>query len=145
MTHDHELVIDDTLSISRSELQYRASRAGGAGGQHVNKSSTRIELLWDLEHSASLSEEMRARIREQLAARLDGNGMVRIVASNLRSQLQNRVAAEDRLALLVRRALMVPKVRRATKPPRSATERRLTEKKRRGEKKQGRRDGTADD
>lgn len=131
------------IAIPRTELQYRASRAGGPGGQHVNTSSTRIELLWDLEHSQAVSDDERARIREKLAARLDSDGMVRIVASDRRSQLQNRQAADERLASLVRQALHVPKRRRATKPTRAAKERRLTEKKRQSEKKRDRR-GDAD-
>ncbi len=78
-------------------------------------------------------------------ARLDADGMVRIVASNQRSQPQNRVAADERLVTLVRRALVVPKVRRRTKPSRAAKQKRLTEKKKRGERKQERRRGGTDD
>jgi ribosome-associated protein len=136
LTH---LEITTSLSIPRSELQYRATRAGGPGGQHVNTSSTRIELLWDLPGSRAVDEEQRERLRTKLAPRLDSDGMVRVVASDRRSQAQNRQAADDRLAALVRHALHVPKKRRATKPPRAAKEKRLSEKKKRSDQKRDRR------
>lgn len=133
------LNVTATVIIPRAELQYRASRSGGPGGQHVNTSSTRIELLWDLPNSRSVSDDERARIRYKLAARLDAEGKVRVVASEHRSQQQNRLAADERLASLVRHALHVPKKRRATKPTKASKERRLTEKKRQGSKKRDRR------
>lgn len=133
------LNVTPSLAIPRSELQYRATRSGGPGGQHVNTSSTRIELLWDLSNSQAVTEEQRERLRTKLAPRLDADGMVRVVASDRRSQGQNRQAAEERLTALVKHALHIPKVRRATKPTRAAKEKRLAEKKRRGEKKRERR------
>lgn len=136
---DSQLPITPSLSIPRSELQYRATRAGGPGGQHVNTSSTRIELLWDLENSRAVDDEQRLRIRTRLANRLDADGMVRVVASDRRSQQQNRDAADERLAALVRYALHVPKKRRATKPTKASKERRLSEKKRHSDKKRQRR------
>src|SRR5213080_332698 len=102
------LRVTSLMSIPRSELEYRASRAGGAGGQHVNTSSTRIELLWDLPRSTAVTEEERQRLRLKLAPRLDSDGMVRVVASERRSQAQNRQAAEERLVSLVKHALAVP-------------------------------------
>lgn len=133
------LNVSPTLSIPRSELQYRATRSGGPGGQHVNTSSTRIELLWDLNGSRAVDDDQRERIKTRLAPRLDSEGMVRVVASDHRSQGQNREAADERLASLVRHALHVPKKRRATKPTRAAKEKRLTEKKRQSDKKRNRR------
>lgn len=127
------------LAIPRTELTYRASRAGGPGGQHVNTSSTRIELLWDLNGSTVIDDDQRDRLRIKLSARLDAEGKVRVVASDRRSQKQNRLAADERLAALVRHALIIPKKRRPTKPTRAAKERRLSEKKRRGERKRERR------
>ena len=134
------LNVSPELAIPRSELEYRATRSGGAGGQHVNTSSTRIELLWDLPGSAAVSEEQRARLHTKLAARLDSDGRVRIVASDRRSQGQNRQAADARLASLVRAALVIPKKRRPTKPTGASKEKRLADKKRRGERKRDRRD-----
>jgi len=133
------LDVTASLSIPRAELQYRATRAGGPGGQHVNTSSTRIELLWDLPGSQAVTEEQRERIRAKLAARLDADGMVRVVASDRRSQQQNRQAADERLVALVRHALHVPKRRKPTKPPKAAKERRLAEKRKRSERKRDRR------
>jgi len=132
------LVVTDRVSIPRSELSFRASRAGGAGGQHVNTSSTRIELLWPVGRSQALGDEERARVMEKLAARIDADGNVRVVASKERSQLQNREAAEARLAELVRGALAVPKKRRPTRPTKASREKRLQEKKRRSERKRDR-------
>jgi len=134
------LSVSPELAIPRSELEYRASRSGGAGGQHVNTSSTRIELLWDLPGSIAVSGEQRARLHIKLAGRLDSDGRVRIVASDRRSQGQNRQAADARLASLVRAALVVPKKRRPTKPTRASKEKRIADKKRRGERKRNRRD-----
>jgi len=133
------LNVTPRLAIPRTELLYRASRAGGPGGQHVNTSSTRIELLWDLSASTVIDEEQRERLKLKLGARLDSDGKVRVVASDRRSQRQNRLAAEERLAALVRHALVIPKKRRPTKPTRAAKERRLSDKKRRAEKKRERR------
>jgi ribosome-associated protein len=118
---------------------FRASRAGGAGGQHVNTSSTRIELLWDLANSVAVTDEQRERLRKKLGARMNAEGVVRVVASERRSQSQNKIAAEERLAAIVGRALLVPKKRKATKPTRAAKERRLEAKKRRSDRKQNRR------
>ena len=139
MSADGALVVDATLEIPRSELSFRASRAGGPGGQHVNTSSTRVELLWNVERSRALDSDQRARLCEKLAARIDGEGNVRVVASANRSQLRNREEAETRLATLVRRALIVPKARKKTRPTRGSVEARLRAKKEHSRRKQNRR------
>jgi len=136
---DGDIIITPALTIPRAELQFRASRAGGPGGQHVNTSSTRVELLWDLSHSTVVSDEQRGRLLTKLAARLDAAGMVRVVASDRRSQSQNRDAAAERLAVLVRQALVVPRKRRPTRPTRASREQRLADKRKRGEQKRDRR------
>ncbi len=138
------LQVTGSVSIPRHELEFRASRAGGAGGQHVNTSSTRIELLWNLTSSQALDDEARARVTAKLASRLDSQGTLRVVSSARRSQTQNREAAEERLAELVRGALAVPRRRKATKPTRASKEARLGEKKKRGETKRQRRSGPFD-
>lgn len=139
MSADGALVVNTTLEIPRSELSFRASRAGGPGGQHVNTSSTRVELLWNIERSRALSADQRALVRDKLAARIDAEGNVRVVASANRSQLRNREDAAVRLAALVRRALAVPKARRKTRPTRGAVEERLREKKEHSRRKRERR------
>lgn len=138
-TPDGDLVIDARHVIPRRELSARASRAGGAGGQHVNTSSTRVEVLWNPATSRALADDERARVTEKLAARLDAEGRVRVVASDTRSQKQNRELAELRLAELVKRALAVPRKRKATRPTRASEERRLDDKRRDSHKKQERR------
>jgi len=125
--------------IPLSELTFHATRSGGPGGQHVNTSSTRIELWWNALASPSLTDEERRSLTAALGHRLDGDGWLRIVSAATRSQLKNREAAVARFQRLVADALVPPKRRRKTKPPRSAAERRLKEKKRRSATKAKRR------
>ena len=138
------LIVNERLAIPRHELTARASRAGGAGGQHVNTSSTRIELLWNVRTSSVLDEETRTRLLTRLDSKLDGEGTLRVVASDRRSQRQNRESAEERLVEMVRRALVVQKKRRPTKPSKASKEKRISEKKRRGETKAARRKDSFD-
>jgi ribosome-associated protein len=133
------LKVNDLVSIPRSELDYRATRAGGPGGQHVNTSSTRIELLWNVRTTRALPEEERERVQQRLASRTDADGNVRVVSSESRSQLRNRESAEARLAEMLRRALIAPRKRIPTRPSRASREARLQDKRRRSEKKRMRR------
>jgi ribosome-associated protein len=135
MSEDSILTVNDQLRVPRAELDFRASRSGGPGGQHVNTSSTRVELLWDVEGSPSLTGEQRERIREKLANRIDGEGVLHLTASEHRSQHQNREAATGRFVEIVREALRVPKARKKTRPTRASREQRLRGKKRRSEVK----------
>jgi ribosome-associated protein len=135
---DEGIPVTPAVTIPADELEERATRAGGPGGQHVNTSSTRIELVWDVAGSRALDEAQRAHVMRRLAARLDSAGRLRIVAATHRSQLQNREAARARLAEVVAAALVVPKRRRPTKPTKASRERRLAGKKRRGERKRDR-------
>ena len=144
MAKEGILTVTGSVSIPRAELRYRATRAGGAGGQHVNTSSTRIELLWSIATTQALGDEARARVATKLASRLDGEGNIRVVSSARRSQAQNREAAEARLAELVRGALAVPRRRKPTKPPRAAKEVRLGEKRKRSDTKRQRRSDSFD-
>ncbi|MEO6865216.1 MAG: alternative ribosome rescue aminoacyl-tRNA hydrolase ArfB [Gemmatimonadaceae bacterium] len=141
---ERALRVNDRLAIPRAELGIRATRASGAGGQHVNKTSTRVEITWNAITSPSLNEIDRARIGTRLASRLSDEGELRVVASDTRSQLQNRELAETRLADIVRRALVIPKPRKKTRPTRAAKEARLTDKRRTSEKKRVRRSNTDD-
>ena len=131
--------VNESVVIPRDELVVRASRSGGAGGQHVNTSSTRIEIVWNVGTTRALGDEQRERVLHKLSSRLDSDRNVRVVASDRRSQLQNRESAELRLAELVRAALLVPKKRRPTKPSRASKQARLDSKKRLSEKKRERR------
>jgi ribosome-associated protein len=125
--------------IPGEALAARATRSGGAGGQHVNTSSTRIELVWNVQASRALTDEQRERVLQKLSSRLDSDRNLRVVASDRRSQRQNRASAELRLAELVRDALVVPKKRRPTKPSRASKQARLDSKRRLSEKKRERR------
>jgi ribosome-associated protein len=133
------------LPIPESELEYRATRSGGPGGQHVNTSSTRVEVRWNVLTTVALDEPTRARVVARLANRIDADGWVRVVASDSRSQHRNREAARDRLVALVSRAAAVPNVRRKSRVPPAERRRRLQAKKRRGEVKRARKPPTGDD
>jgi len=139
MSEDAILAVNDDLWVPRAELEFRASRSGGPGGQHVNTSSTRVELLWSVAGSPSLSEAQRALILEKLANRIDGEGVLHLAASEHRSQHQNREAATERFVELLRGALHVPKPRKKTRPPRASREARLKSKRHRSEVKRMRR------
>lgn len=125
--------------VSPEELTFRAISASGPGGQHVNKSATRISLVWNILHSRAINDTQRAHILGKLAARVDGNGAIRIVAGEYRSQQQNRRAAIERLRTLITRALIIPKTRKKTRPSRGAIEQRLDTKRQRSQIKQQRR------
>ena len=133
------LRVSEVLAIPRSEIVAKASRAGGPGGQHVNTSSTRIELTWNVAGSAVLTDAQRARLIGALGRRIGASGAVRVVSSEMRSQRQNRERAERRLAELVAAALVVRKRRKATKPSRAAKQARLDSKKQHSRKKDDRR------
>lgn len=135
----YPVLITPALTIADGELTYRATRAGGPGGQHVNTSSTRVELWWDLAASPSLTEAQRDWLRAKLAARLDSLGRLRLVSAGSRSQLKNRRDVTERFRALLAQAMVVPKKRKKTRPPRAAKERRLTSKKKLSAKKQLRR------
>ena len=139
------LVVTPELRIPRAELEYRASRSGGPGGQHVNTSSTRIEVWWDVAGSAALDEAQRERLLARLSSRLDGAGRLRLVSGATRSQLKNRTEVTQRLAEVVARALHVPTPRKKTKPSRAAKAARLEAKRRRSSLKKSRRSGARED
>ncbi len=133
------------FTVPRDEVRFRASRAGGPGGQHVNRSATRVEARWNVRRSHSLSEAQRERLLQKLGNRIDSRGVLRVVADERRSQLQNREAAFQRLTALVTQALKRPRPRKKTKRPRAAEERRLADKRRRADTKRDRRPPQPDD
>jgi ribosome-associated protein len=133
-----DLVVSPALTIPSSELVWRFSRSSGPGGQHVNTSDSRVELVWSVVDSGRLSDEQRALIVSRLGRRMTGGTLV-VIASERRSQLRNREAALERLVALVAEALRPEAAaRRATKPTRGSNRRRLAAKGRRSEIKQGR-------
>lgn len=135
---DMPLEVDESFVIPRSELNVRTSRSSGAGGQHVNKTSSRVEISWNIRESSALTDRQRERLMSRLASRLSENGSIRVVASDTRSQFRNRETAERRLGELVAKAMTVQKKRKATRRPRAANETRLTEKKKHSDKKRER-------
>jgi ribosome-associated protein len=139
------LVITASVSVPEAELSWRFSRSSGPGGQSVNTTDSRAELSFDVERSPSLPAHLRSRVLARLAGRLV-DGVVTVAASEQRSQLQNREAAEQRLAQLLREALAPPPPpRRPTKPTRGSKERRLAGKRRRSDVKRGRQGRPGDD
>jgi ribosome-associated protein len=139
------LELTPTLCLPISELEYRASRSSGPGGQHVNTSSTRIEVRWEIAGSPSLNEEQRLRLLQRLQSRLDSSGGLRLVSSGTRSQLRNREDVTRRLREVVARALVPPKPRKRTRPTQASKDARLESKRRRGAIKQERRRPTSQD
>ena len=133
------------LRIPRSELEYRATRSGGPGGQHVNTSSTRVELLWNVDTSTSLNDEQRARLKTKLRKRIGADGVLRLTSAGSRSQHQNKEDATRRFANLLEQALRIPKPRKKTKVPRAVKEARLKAKKNRSRIKQHRGRVTGDE
>ena len=134
------IVIRGALVIPENELSWRFSRSSGPGGQSVNTADSRAELSFDLLGSPSIPPGLKARALERLAGRLV-DGVVTVAASEHRSQLRNREAAELRLGELIALATQSPpRPRRPTRPSRRAVERRITAKKRRGDAKRARRD-----
>ncbi|MFL6131073.1 MAG: alternative ribosome rescue aminoacyl-tRNA hydrolase ArfB [Mycobacteriales bacterium] len=135
-----DLPVTPRVTIPGEELTERFSRSSGPGGQGVNTTDSRVELVWDLGDS-TLPAQLLDRLRRRLGNRLAGDQLL-VVAGERRSQLRNREAARDRLAELVRRALLPPPPpRRPTRPTRGATERRLEAKRRRAQTKRHRRPG----
>ena len=133
------------LVIPAAELQESASRSSGPGGQHVNKSSTRVTLRWNIESSPTLSDRQRARLMSQLAQRLTRDGALVIHAGRARSRVRNRERARERLVELVSAGLAMPRKRVATRPSAGARTRRLQQKKRRSAVKSARRPPRDDD
>ena len=131
MADEDWIEVTPALRIPRAELVFRASRSGGPGGQHVNTSSTRIELTWDVAGSLSLPDNTRAWLLKRLATRLDTTGQLRLVAQEDRSQLRNREAVLERFRGVIARAMTVPKARKPTKPSKAAKRARLDDKRRR--------------
>ncbi len=130
--------VNDRVSIAEDEITFTASRAGGPGGQNVNKVSTRVMLLFDLAGSPSLNQEQKQRISSRLRTRISKDGVLRVVCQKHRSQSANKEAAVERLAELLRESLIQQKPRKKTKVSRAAKQRRLEEKRHRSQVKKHR-------
>ena len=125
--------------IIQGELKFRTSRSSGAGGQHVNKTETRVEAIFDVQASAGLSAEEKKIMVEKLATRIYESGELVTVSSKSRSQLDNKAYAIEQMQTVLQKALAPVKKRRKTTISAEAKEERLQEKKRNAEKKEGRR------
>jgi len=124
-----------SLQIPRAEVSYRATRAGGPGGQHVNTSSTRVELWWNLRESTAPSKQQRLLLEERLGHRLDQEGWLRLVEAGSRSQLRNKEAVTRRFLTLLAQAIRPPKLRKPTTIPKAQKARRLETKRKRAQVK----------
>ncbi len=130
--------ITRSISIDSEELEESFTRAGGPGGQHVNRTESAVELRFDVAHSPSLPDDVRARLLARRDRRLTGEGTLVIQARRFRDQARNRDDARERLVEIIHGALEAPKKRVATRPTRASKERRLVAKQQRGRIKQGR-------
>jgi ribosome-associated protein len=137
----HSMIrITDHISVDERELQERFIRASGPGGQNVNKLSTAVQLRFDVRHSSSLQDDVRARLERLAGKRLTNDGVLVITAQRHRTQERNRKDALNRLIEMVRHAARPPTPRRATRPTKASKERRLQGKKQRSTIKRLRRD-----
>ena len=130
-----DLTVNTRVTIPAHELSVRVCRASGPGGQYVNTSNTKVQLMWSPASSVALTEPQRERVCAALAHRLSREGVLTCSAEQHRSQGKNLDEARERLAELVRKALFVPKARKATKPSRSQRAQRIKAKKERGQLK----------
>ena len=121
------------------EISYRTSRAGGKGGQNVNKVETAVEALWPVAASGLFSEEEKTLLAEKLSARINADGLLAVRATDTRSQLENKAIATARLQAVVEAALVKKKPRKKWRPSKGMIEKRLEGKRREGEKKAQRR------
>ena len=126
------LRINARVAIPMAEISFIAARSGGPGGQHVNTTSTKVTLLFDLQASPSLTEYDKARIGQALEGRIGKDGVLRVVSQSTRSQFANRELALERFAALLRVALTPVAPRKKTRVSLAAKRRRVDDKKRQG-------------
>ncbi len=131
--------ITSHLEIPEDELDFRFSRSGGPGGQHVNRSATKVELRFDVAHSPSLTERQRSALLERLRQHIDSDGILHLTSESSRSQWHNRVEVLRRFRKLLQESLRPTKRRRKTRPPVSARIARVESKRRRSRIKRLRR------
>jgi ribosome-associated protein len=131
--------VNERVTLDDAEILIEAVRAGGPGGQNVNKVATAVRLRFDVSGSPSLPEDVRARLTRLAGKRLAADGFLTIQAQRHRTQERNREDAIERLAELIRQACEIPRARRPTRPTAASKRRRLDEKRQRGQTKEGRR------
>ena len=133
-----DLIITPRLVIPSSELKWRFSRSSGPGGQNVNKTNSRVEIIFNIEESKALNDYQKLVITKKLKTKLVNNS-IRFTVQDQRNQLLNRQLAIVRIVSLIRNSLKNPsKIRKATKPTKASQKRRLDSKKKRGELKKNR-------
>ena len=135
-----EIRINDHVAIPSAEIDLAYARSGGPGGQHVNRTASKVQLRWNLRASRALTEQQRAWLGHRLASRLTTDGDLIVSSERHRDQSRNVDDAVERFAGLLREGLKRPKRRKKTRPSRASKERRLQDKKKRGEQKRQRRD-----
>jgi len=127
------------LECLKREITFRTSRSSGPGGQHVNKTESRVELLWNLKQTACLNDQEKVLIRSRIGHRLKEDGTLVLASEKYRSQHRNREEVTERFLSLVQAGIRPVKKRKATKATRSSVERRIKQKKIRGDIKKSRR------
>ena len=140
-----EIVVTERVRVPGREVELSYARSGGPGGQHVNRTETKVLLRWNPFESVALDERDRALLRERLASRLTGDGDLLVTSETPRDQSRNVADALERFVRLVRDAIRRPTPRKRTKPSRASRERRLEAKKRRSGRKASRRVRGGDD
>jgi ribosome-associated protein len=134
-----KIIINDDVSIPESELNFRFDTSGGPGGQHANRSATRVTLLFDVANSPSLDEASRTKLLENLGHHLDTHGVLHISVQDTRSQKKNREIAKSRFMVLMADALTEKAERIETKPTSHALEKQKAEQKKHSQRKKERR------
>jgi ribosome-associated protein len=133
------LVVNVRVTIPAGELEWKAIRASGPGGQNVNKVASKVELRFDLAHTAALDAESRQRLHMIAAGRIDADGKIVVASQRGRSQEQNLRDAREKLRAMIARSLERPKKRKPTRPTVGSKKRRVEDKRRHSEKKRSRR------
>lgn len=132
---DNLIVVNDDVRLPSAEISYRTTRSSGPGGQHLNKTETAVELLFDIGRTKSLTEAARMQAMLRLASYIDREGVLHLESQSERSQLRNRDEVTSRFVALLRAALVPVKHRRKTRPSRAVREHRLEQKRKTGQTK----------